>query len=70
MIFLLWAQTNTFLSGLPDDFGANGEPILCDWGFIADQIGVGCMNWMRFEEPIEPESVCRVTFSGKSMSGR
>ena len=24
VIFLLWAQTNTFLSGLPDDFGANG----------------------------------------------
>lgn len=22
------------------------------------------MSWMRFEEPIEPESVCRVTFSG------
>ena len=22
------------------------------------------MNWMRFEEPIEPESVCLVTFSG------
>ena len=22
------------------------------------------MSWMRFEEPIEPEGVCRVTFSG------
>lgn len=42
----------------------HGGTFLCDWGFIADQIGVGCMNWMRFEEPIEPESVCRVTFSG------
>ncbi len=42
----------------------HGGAFLCDWGFIADQIGVGCMNWMRFEEPIEPESVCRVTFSG------
>lgn len=42
----------------------HGGTFLCDWGFIADQIGVGCMDWMRFEEPIEPESVCRVTFSG------
>lgn len=42
----------------------HGGTFLCDWGFIADQTGDGCMNWMRFEEPIEPESVCRVTFSG------
>lgn len=42
----------------------HGGTFLCDWGFIADQIGVGCMSWMRFEEPIEQESVCRVTFSG------
>lgn len=37
---------------------ANGEPILRDWGWIADQISVGCMDWMRFEGPVEPESVC------------
>ena len=48
-------------------FDAAGKPIRCDWGFTADADGRGCMIWTRFEEPIDPESVCRLDFCGNTI---
>lgn len=45
-------------------FDANGNPIQYDWGFTADPTGNSCMIWTRFEEPIDLESVGKITFNG------
>lgn len=45
-------------------FDAAGEPIECNWGFTADADDAGCMVWTRFEEPIDPESITKLTCSG------
>lgn len=51
-------------------FGEDGKPILCDWGFTADQADDSCMIWTRFDEPIEPECICRLTFNGETVFER
>ena len=51
-------------------FDANGDVIPCDWGFTADQANDSCMIWTRFREPVEPESICRLTFSGGTVFRR
>ena len=48
-------------------FDTSGNPIPCDWGFTADPTDDSCMIWTRFEEPIDPESVGRVTFNGETV---
>ena len=44
-------------------FDAKGDPIPCDWGFTADQSDDSCMIWTRFSEPIDPKTICKVTFN-------
>ena len=51
-------------------FDEDGTPIPCDWSFIADQTDDSCMIWTRFNEPIEPESICKLTFNGKTVFER
>ena len=48
-------------------FDTNGAPIPCDWGFTANQEDGGCMIWTRFREPIDPTSICKVTFNGETV---
>ena len=45
-------------------FDTNGDLIPSWWGFIADQTDDSCMFWTRFNEPIEPERVYRLTLNG------
>lgn len=51
-------------------FDADGEPVPCDWSFIADQTDDSCMIWTRFDEPIEPENICELTFNGETVFAR
>jgi len=48
-------------------FDADGAPIPCDWSFIADQTDDSCMIWTRFDEPIEPERICKLTCNGETV---
>ena len=59
-------STNGILSAFKA-FDADGAPIPCDWSFIADQTDDSCMIWTRFDEPIEPESICKLTFNGETV---
>mgnify|MGYP004496791163 CR=1 FL=1 len=51
-------------------FDEDGEPIPCDWSFIADQTDDSCMVWTRFDEPMELESVYKITFNEKTIFTR
>lgn len=51
-------------------FDADGAPIPCDWSFIADQTDDSCMVWARFDEPMEPERICKLTFNGETVFAR
>lgn len=51
-------------------FDADGAPIPCQWSFIADQTDDSCMIWTRFDEPIEPERICKLTFNGETVFAR
>ncbi len=51
-------------------FDEDGKPIPCDWSFIADQADDSCMVWTRFDEPMELESVYKLTFNGKTIFTR
>lgn len=51
-------------------FDVNGETIPCDWGFTADQSDDGCMIWTRFDAPINPASIGRLTLNGKVVLDR
>ena len=51
-------------------FDADGAPIPCDWSFIADQTDDSCMIWTRFDEPMEPERICKLTFNGETVFAR
>ena len=44
--------------------------IPCDWSFTADQADDSCMIWTRFDEPMEPGSVCKLTFNGETVFTR
>lgn len=46
-------------------FNVNGEVIPCDWGFTADQTDDSCMIWTRFEEPIDPTTIGRLTINSE-----
>ena len=51
-------------------FDANGDLIPSRWGFIAAQADDSCMFLTRFDEPIEPETICKLTFNGETVFTR
>ncbi len=51
-------------------FDANGDLIPSNWGFIAASNEDSCMFLTEFDEPIEPETVCKLTYNGKTVFER
>ena len=51
-------------------FDANGDLIPSWWGFIAAQTDDSCMFLTRFDEPIEPETIRKLTFNSESVFKR
>lgn len=68
--FADYVDSTTGILGAFRVFDADGKPIPCDWSFIADQADDSCMIWTRFDEPIEPGSVCKLTFNGETVFTR
>lgn len=68
--FADYVDSTTGILGAFRVFDANGDIIPCDWGFIADQTDDSCMIWTRFDEPIEPERICKLTFNGETVFTR
>ena len=68
--FADYVDSTTGILGAFKAFDEDGKPIPCDWSFIADQTDDSCMIWTRFDEPMEPESVCRLTYNGETIFGR
>ena len=48
-------------------FDGDGNPVPCNWGFLADQNDDSCMIWTVFDEPIDPESIAKLTFCGETI---
>ncbi|MBR5571535.1 MAG: hypothetical protein IKV99_02705 [Oscillospiraceae bacterium] len=65
--FADYVDSTTGILGEFEVFDAKGDPIPCDWGFTADQTTDSCMIWTRFNDPIEPESICKLTFNGETV---
>lgn len=65
--FTDYVDSTTGILGEFDAFDADGNPIRCNWGFIADGNGNGCMIRTRFAELIDPESICSITFDGETI---
>ena len=61
--FADYVDSTTGILGALKIFDAKGDSIPCDWGFTADQSNDSCMIWTRFSEPIDPETICKVTFN-------
>ena len=53
-----------------ETFDANGDPIPSRWGFIAAPNEGSCMFMTEFDEPIEPETVCKLTYNGETVFER
>ena len=51
-------------------FDANGDLIPSRWGYIAAPNEDSCMFLTEFDEPIEPETVCKLTFNGETVFER
>lgn len=68
--FADYVDSTTGILGTLKIFDAKGEAIPCDWGFTADQNDNSCMIWTRFSEPIDPETICKVTFNGTTIFTR
>ena len=68
--FADYVDSTTGILGTLKIFDAKGEAIPCDWGYTADQSDDSCMIWTRFNEPIDPETICKVTFSGSTIFTR
>ena len=68
--FADYVDSTTGILGAFKVFDANGDIIPCDWSFIADQTDDSCMIWTRFDEPMEPGSVCKLTFNGETVFTR
>ena len=68
--FADYVDSTTGILGAFRVFDADGKPIPCDWSFTADQADDSCMIWTRFDEPIEPESVYKLTFNEKTIFTR
>lgn len=68
--FADYVDSTTGILGAFRVFDADGKPIPCDWSFTADQADDSCMIWTRFDEPMEPECICRLTFNGETVLER
>lgn len=68
--FADYVDSTTGILGALKIFDAKGDPIPCDWGFTADQTDDSCMIWTRFSEPIDPETIYKVTFNGTTIFTR
>ena len=68
--FADYVESTTGILGAFRVFDADGKPIPCDWSFTADQADDSCMIWTRFDEPMEPGSVCKLTFNGETVFTR
>lgn len=68
--FADYVDSTTGILGAFRVFDADGKPIPCDWSFTADQTDDSCMIWTRFDEPMEPGSVCKLTFNGETVFTR
>ena len=68
--FVDYVDSTTGILGALKIFDAKGDAIPCDWGFTADQNDDSCMIWTRFSEPIDPETICKVTFNGTTIFTR
>ncbi len=68
--FADYVDSTTGVLGAFRVFDADGKPIPCDWSFTADQADDSCMIWTRFDEPMEPGSVCKLTFNGETVFTR
>ena len=68
--FADYIDSTTGILGAFKAFDEGGKSIPCDWSFIADQTDDSCMIWTRFNEPIEPECICRLTFNGETVFER
>ena len=68
--FADYVDSTTGILGAFRVFDADGKPIPCDWSFTANQANDSCMIWTRFDEPIEPECICRLTFNGETVFER
>ena len=68
--FTDYVDSTTGILGAFQVFDANGDIIPCDWGFTAHQADDSCMIWTRFDTPVEPESICKLTFNGKTVFER
>ena len=68
--FADYVDSTTGILGAFRVFDADGKPIPCDWSFTADQADDSCMIWTRFDEPMEPGSVCKLTFNGETVFTR
>lgn len=68
--FADYVDSTTGILGAFKAFDADGNPIPCDWGFTADSNDNSCMIWTRFDEPIEPESICKLTFNRETVFER
>ena len=68
--FADYVDSTTGILGKFEVFDANGDTIPCRWSFIADQTDDSCMIWTRFDEPIEPKDICKLTFNGETVFER
>ena len=68
--FADYVDSTTGILGAFKAFDEDGKPIPCDWSFIADQTDDSCMVWTRFDEPMELESVYKLTFNEKTIFTR
>ena len=68
--FADYVDSTTGILGAFEIFDANGDAIPCDWGFTADQRDDSCMFWARFDEPIDPKSIYKLTFNGETIFTR
>lgn len=68
--FADYVDSTTGILGAFRVFDEDGKPIPCDWSFIADQTDDSCMIWTRFDEPMEPERICKLTFNGETVFER
>ncbi|MBQ3548572.1 MAG: DUF4179 domain-containing protein [Oscillospiraceae bacterium] len=68
--FADYVDSTTGILGALKIFDAKGDAVPCDWGFTADQTDDSCMIWTRFSEPIEPETICKLTFNGDTIFTR
>lgn len=68
--FADYVDPNVGIQNAFELFDANGDPIPCDRGFTADQNDGSCMIWTQFGEPLEPESIYRLTFNGETIFTR